>query len=425
MLKKYAISRSQIIDKWAKDIPNVMTWLAKYPNEAIQEQKAQMLWIYCDWAKITPEELLALKDDISSLKAERLLDEFVADKTTDLTNSIKWNVVNTVKGFFAGHYKDLARRSGRMDLEKVKPYRKPTKEDLQKLWDACYSPRDRSLVVSMPNSTGIAKETLVQMRWRHIEEGWENIEVPHIGLSEELIKGHGKGKYKGVEQHTFLTPEAKEDLLKYKDWMERVKGVSFTRDMHVYLTIEAPIKPIPYKALGKIVSDVAKRAGVEYSLHDARRYVQTALEEARLPANWARKIRGRKVRGEENPYSRPEIEKLRSAYKEALPFLIFKGEPTISEEDRRIQATFDNMRLAGFSDDEIEGYKKQKGITWHTARELITIARQKATTRTETNGGADCTEYKEIDEGELPSHLQNGWRIVHANSNGKVIVERH
>jgi len=197
--KRYAISRSQIIDKWAKDLPNVMTWLAKYPNEVLRKQKAQHLWIFCDWTKITPDELLALKDDVSSLKAERLLDRFVADQTIKITNSVKWNIVNTVKGFFAAHYKDLARRSGRMDLEKVKPYRKPTKEDLRKLWDACYSPRDRSLVVSMPNSTGIAKDTLARMRWRHIEEEWENVEVPYISIPGELIKGHGKGKYKGVE----------------------------------------------------------------------------------------------------------------------------------------------------------------------------------------------------------------------------------
>lgn len=362
----------------------------------------------------------ALKDNVSSREAERLLDKFVVEETPKIPDSVKWNAANAVKGYFAAHYRDLAKRSGTMSLEKVKPYRKPTKEDLRKLWDNCYNPRDKSLVVSMPNSTGIAKETLTKMRWTHIEKGWENIEIPHISLPPELVKGHGKGKYQDVRQETFLTPEAKEDLIKYKAWMERVKGVTFTRDMHVYLTVEKPIKPIPYNALGKIVSDVAKRAGVEYSLHDARRYVQTALEEARLPANWTRKIRGRKVRGEENLYSRPEIEKLRSAFKEALPFLMFRREPTISEEERRIQATFDNLRLAGFSDDEIEGYKKQRGKTWRTARELITIARQRAG-RTETNGGStDCQ--KIVSEEELGGYLANGWRVSAVLPSGKIVV---
>jgi len=425
--KKYAFSTYEIIDKWAKHWPNVITWLAKYPSEKTRQQKAQLLWIFCDYEKVNPDELLALKDDISSRNAERLIDKFVADEGVDIPDSVKWNAANTVKGYFAAHYRDLAKRSGSMVLDKVKPYRKPTKEDLLKLWDNCYNLRDRSLVVSMPNSTGIAKETLTKMRWNHIEEGWENIEIPHISLPPELVKGHGKGKYQDVRQETFLTPEAKEDLLKYKDWMERVKGVTFTRDMHVYLTVEKPIKPIPYNALGKIVRDVEKRAGVQYSLHDARRYVQTALEEARLPANWARKIRGRKVRGEESPYSRPEIQKLRAAFKEALPFLMFRSEPRISEEDRQIENVVNTARTIGVPEDQIQEKLKERGKTWHTAREFsreVYRMRAKGHQRTETNGGTDCSEYKEISEGDLLSHLQNGWRIVHANSNGKVIIQR-
>ena len=98
--KKYALSIHEIIDKWAKRWQNVMTWLAKYPNEKTRQQKAQLLWIFCDWAKITPDELLALKDDISSRKAERLLDKFVADQTIEVPNSVKWDVINAVKGFF-------------------------------------------------------------------------------------------------------------------------------------------------------------------------------------------------------------------------------------------------------------------------------------------------------------------------------------
>jgi len=420
--KRYAISRSQIIDKWAKDLPNVMTWLAKYPNEVLRKQKAQHLWIFCDWAKITPDELLALKDNVSSLKAERLLDRFVADQTIKITNSVKWNIVNTVKGFFAAHYKDLARRSGRMDLEKVKPYRKPTKEDLRKLWEACYNPRERSLVVSMPNSTGIAKDTIVRMRWRHIEEGWEDVEIPYIRLLAELIKGHGKGKYKGVEQHTFLTPEAKEDLLKYKDWMERVNGVSFTRDMHVYLTIKKPFRPISYKGLGKIVSEVSKRAGVGYSLHDARRYVQTALEEARLPANWARKIRGRKVRSEESPYSRPEIEKLRAAFKEALPYLMFRKESSLMELQRRQQIaeelTDKLMRGEPFTDEDRANVKRY-GI-----RLRERAGRPKPTENADCPNGKNCPTFKEVNESELLNHLNDGWRITHNLQNGKVIIQR-
>jgi len=427
VVRKYSIAKGEIIEKWAKNYPNVMLWSGKYPNEDVRIRNTQMLWIFCDWAKVTPDELLALKDDISSHEAERLLDKFVADQTTEIPNSVKWNVVSCVKAFFAAHYRDLARKSGAMSLEKVKPYRKPTKEGLRKLWDVCYNPRDRSMVVSMPNSTGIALDSIHLMKWKHIEEGWENIDTPHISLPPELVKGHGKGKYRDVRQETFLTPEAKEDLSKYKRWMENVKGVTFTQEMNVYLTTEKPFKPLTYKALGKVVSNVAKRAGVPYSLHDARRYVQTALEEARLPANWARKIRGRKIRGEENPYSRPEIEKLREAFKEAIPFLMFKTEapPRVRPEDLR------RALLEEVPDEKLKPLADKFGMTISDARRMLIREkkvfdkwqeeiREKKPKKTALTGGTDCQRI--VTEEELEGYLASGWRVCAVLPSGRVVI---
>ena len=125
-----------------------------------------------------------------------------------------------------------------------------------------------------------------------------------------------------------------------------------------------------------LIWKLAKRAGVEFSWHDARRYVETALEEAKINPNWCRKIRGRKIRGEENPYSKPAIEQLRTVLKEVVPKLQFLSAPAeVNEEERRVQATYDHLRLTGFSEDEIEAYKKQRGKTWKTARDLIRIVR--------------------------------------------------
>jgi hypothetical protein len=71
--------------------------------------------------------------------------------------------------------------------------------------------------------SAIAKETLSKIQWSDLEPGWEKQETPHVSLDAEKIKGHGRGKYKGVRQETFLTPEAKRDLIKYKEFLRRVK----------------------------------------------------------------------------------------------------------------------------------------------------------------------------------------------------------
>ena len=411
--RKYKFSKGEVIDKWAKYHPLVTTWLARYSKKNF---KAFCLWMFCDWAKLTPEELLALKADPKSLKAERLLDRFVADKDFDIPNSVRWNVANTVKGFFSANYKDLARKAGSIELQKIKPYNKPTKDDLQNLYDACYNPRDRSMVVSLPNSSAIAKGSIVQLKWKHIEEGWENIDVPHISLPPELIKGRGRGKYKGVRQETFLTPEAKEDLLKYKRWMERVKGVEFTPESNVYLRIDEPYESLTESALGKIVWDIAKRADVQYSLHDARRYVQTALEEAKINPNWARKIRGRKVRGEESPYSRPAIEELREAYRSALTYLMFRTKPDISERQKIVEELQRKIFTGEHLTEEDFALAKRHRIRFVT-RHLRHVKEH-----VEKEDPNDCQRI--VNEDKLEPYLQKGWRVQAVLPSGKVVIER-
>ncbi len=69
-----------------------------------------------------------------------------------------------------------------------------------------------------------------------------------------------------------------------------------------------------------------------------------------------KKIRGRKVREEESPYSQPEIEKLREKYKEAVPLLQFTTTKAVSsEDDIRIKVAIDNLRQSGHFSEDILG----------------------------------------------------------------------
>jgi len=328
---KYKVTRPQVIDKWARHHPKVMTWIAKLQA---QKSSAWHLWLYCLKIGKTPEELLALKEDTKSTDAELLLDQFVADEGLELTNSVKVNVVIAVRSFYKHNYKDLASVSGNMTLIKVKPYRKHNKEELLKIHRSTQNPRDRALI-TFTWSTAVARETLTVIKWKHLEPDWEGQDTPHISLPDTLIKGKGRGKYKGVRQETFLTGEAKRDLLDYKDWLKRVKGLTITPESHIFIDLHPPYQSMSYSTLSKIAWTLSKRSGVKFSWHDARRYVQTALEEIKIHPNWAKKIRGRKVRGEEAPYSQPAIEQLRKAYKEAVPLLEFTQPTDLMELKKR------------------------------------------------------------------------------------------
>jgi len=327
--KKGKIKETNVLELWAEQHPEVKRWLAKIQRKA---KNAFSLYRFCRWCGKGSSELLALKKDPSSKDAERLLDEFVATDTPEFTNAVKFHCVTAVKSFFKHNYVDLARASGAMTLEKVKPYYKPRKEDLRKIWNWSQNLRDKALITFVC-STAVAKETLSKVKWKHLEENWENVDLPCLNIPSELLKGHGIGRYKGVQQITFLTPEAKRDLINYKEWIETKLGRKLTPEDNIWLETYSPYKPIEYKRLGNLIWQLSKATGVPFSWHDARRYVNTALEEIRIPSNWARKIRGRKVRGEEAPYSRPAIKQLREKFREAVPLLEFTAEkPTVTKE---------------------------------------------------------------------------------------------
>ena len=71
------------------------------------------------------------------------------------------------------------------------------------------------------------------------------------------------------------------------------------------------------------MSRISSQAGVKYRIHDGRSRLQTALENVGVSVNWVRKAKGRKVKAEESPYSKPAVEQLRAKYREALPDLEF------------------------------------------------------------------------------------------------------
>ena len=411
--RKRAITEKEVM-AWAEKHPLVKSWLAKVQTP---EHRGYLFAMFCDWTGKSPEELYALKDDPKSLEAEYLLDRFVADKEAPFTGSVKWGVIQAVKSFFSHNYRDLAKKSGKIIVPKKRPERKPTKEELVKLWKACYTPRDRALI-SFVNSTAIAKETLDLLQWKEFEDGWESQEIPCIVVPSEKLKGRGIGRWKGVKQITFLTPEAKEALIEYREWIQEKMGRELTDEDYVWLSAYEPYQPLTHGGLGMLIWKLAKRAGVKFSWHDARRYVETALEETKINPNWARKIRGRKVRGEEAPYSQPAIEQLRAAFKEAVPslqFLTTPAEPTVTREE--IRADMAELippeywqKLAAKYGKPVEEIKRM----WR----LKKLPKKKETA---TDGGSlNCQRI--VEEQELPSLLAQGWRVSAVLPSGKVVV---
>lgn len=352
--RKYRLTPSEAYD-WCIQYEVAKNYLLRL--NSCRVSAAMRLWLFCEWAKLNPVELLELKSDplrvggsnptAHRLDAERLLDTFCCTaKPLGMPDSVKWSASQIVRGFFRVNYWMLEKQAGCYDRpDNSKPQRFQTKAQRFDLYRACYSPRDRFFVLASL-STGIALETMGKWRFSHFENDWMRQEVPCAIFPSEVLKGHGKGRYRGVKQVTFLTPECKRALLEYRDWFSRNFNYQWRSDDCVFLCVRTnATAPMRYYSLSKVALAVSRRSGVGFGIHDGRRIVQTALESVGTSPQWIRKIKGRKIAGEESPYSKPCIEQLRGKFREALPELEFLGSAFRSGEETLSDEEIKDMRL--------------------------------------------------------------------------------
>jgi hypothetical protein len=343
-LQKYTVTDKNVMP-WTEKYPTVLNYLSKI--NSYRERAATDLYLFCEWAGKTPDELLAMKSSFESLEAEKLLDKFVYSKVA-FPDTRKWQITMKVRGFYRANYRSLASSAGKMEYPPAKPQNAPSKKKRKAFFESCYNPRDEALVMTV-SCSALAVETLSMLRWYHFEEDWEKQEIPHISVPSDLLKGHGKGKYRGVRQETFLTPEAKAVFIRYREWFSKTFKHKWTEDDYVFLSTKRNIgEPITRSVMAVRMTRLSERSGIPWSIHDGRRIVQTALENVGTSSNWIKKVKGRKVSGEESPYSKPNIEQLRQKYREALPDLEF-----LNEADSTLKGKLEELSAKAAEKDQI------------------------------------------------------------------------
>lgn len=411
------VTRSNVMQVWAAKFPEVQRWLTHLQKK---EQSALFLHAFCEYVHKTPPELLTLKEKDSAITpppntVEKMLDDFCGADLEDFTNAERYNMAIQVKSFFKWSYRSLEKASGVVNWEKVKPYNALSKEGLRKLYNMALNPRDRALVPFVTCS-GISKETLTNLTWGHLEPDWETKDLPCINIGSESLKGHGKGKYAHVKQITFLSPEAKSALLTYKEWMEGKLGRKLTPQDKVWLETYEPYKPLSYGTIGHTIIALSDRAKVPFSLHDGRRWVTTCLEQIGISSNWAKKIRGRKVRGEDAPYSQPAIEQLRAKFAEAVPLLQFIHEDAGLEQRVQRQEAITQIQSKIMSGEPLTNDDRDK------IKRFGIQLRSRAKKRPQCADGENCQ--KMVSEEELLTYLSQGWEVKAVLPSGKVVIDR-
>jgi hypothetical protein len=201
-------------------------------------------------------------------------------------------------------------------------------------------------------------------------------------------------------------------LLKYKDWRES-RDEKIKDESPLFAALYRSPRRLKAREIRFIIKSACDGKPFFFSPHDLRRFTQTQLEQARVQPNWIRKMLGKKVGGEEAPYSQPKIDQLRDAYRGAIPFLTLEPETQVSEFDRRKQGIKDQIRLLYAHDPKLMATQLSLFEGCMTVDQLNEALERHVAKRGKT---------VIVPERELDNHLNHGYVFVASLPSGMCIL---
>ncbi len=330
-------------EKWILSFSTGSAWYCKLNSEQSKRTYLPNFKRYCDWAKKNPDELIKLKveglQNINTEKefqAENLLEKFLT-ATTHKPN-VKKNIRTATLSFYKANRRNLVNV---MDVETPEAKKRcPKTQDIVDLDNAFVSLRDKAMLWFIA-SAPFRVDTLTLLRWEDLKPTGDG-EVPYfLVIGAERLKGHGKGKYKGLKQIAFLHGLATKKLEGYKKELER-KGYIPTEISPIFIPYRKETKITKMstfsvernfdEALLRAWHDLEKK---RFSPHDFRDYVQSACESAGIHANMIAPLLAHKVKGADFHYSDHDVQELLEKFKTALPYLLPQSIERVKAESEK------------------------------------------------------------------------------------------
>jgi hypothetical protein len=289
---------------------------------------------------------LAKEDNDYGTKHVEVLEEFQEDcEDVQGVEGRIFNISVSVKSFysFKGKNYQFPKSRGNYEYKNKKTKHLPKLEDVVPYIDSIPYLRNKT-IVAMETCFPVRLESLTFLKWKHFKEVLENKELPHVFLISGEMKGKGQGLYAGINQHSFLTPFAKDYVLRWKAEYEVLTGKKI--DLSNPQSLEEPFlislkgkgkgEQLSYGALNNCF-DRLKTEKYPFTLHVWRTFVNTALEDAGIEKKYRDIIIGHKPEDAvEDAYSDKSIERLGTFFRGAIKFL----DPTykIDENAKKVQS---------------------------------------------------------------------------------------
>jgi len=423
--------------KWAEQFDSVKYWLKTLANrsEGTKELYVYNFKFFCDYVGKNPDELIKQRD--SDLKAKDPRDKY------KIENNVKAYMATlerkgesfgsrnakyaAIRSFFEQNYRKLdgLKRTDAPTGENIGK-RIPEKSEVKAAMNVAKCLRDRALI-------SFAKDC-----------GWRLGDIARLNWGELEDLGDGFWHFKKITQKRkvrafgFIGPETTKLMKLYRSQRERgtlrgKRGIppeTIRNSSPLFVAQSKGFKALVVTQMIRIISKAFKDADLtDLSGHSLRKYFETSLEDPKLHirTNWIKRYIGKKISASMEPYVEKRVKKLLEAYKSAYDNLSLE-EKTIDENERRKQAIKDNIDMLVASG----VYSSEKGERMLSmiirenvsVKEAIEMLKRENETNDCTNGEHCERNFKEIGEGELLNHLQNGWKIEYKSQNGTVIVKR-
>lgn len=344
------------LNKWIREYRSGKIWLNKLRSKQTIKIYLPLLKRYCDATGKTPDELINLKLEgqrqvgtNKEFQAEELHDSTIND--LDITDHAKLSISTTVQSFYKHNRRPLV-EIRKFEIPEPKK-RRPTLEDVEDLANNVKWKRDKAIIWFIA-SAPFRRETVALLTWGDLQETGDS-EIPiKLVIESARLKGKGKGRYRGLEQISFLHAFAYKQLLAYKKELMRKMPKKYpdfqiTKNTPLFISYKngnGHVTPL----LGAGIGDIFEQASLNtwgnleekrFSPHDMRDFVDNALKKARVVEVDRAPMLGHRIKGVEKHYQDPDHKDLLDSFKRAIPFLTTS--PQITEKDKMvgIKAEFD------------------------------------------------------------------------------------
>ena len=313
----------------------------------------------------------------------------------------------------------------------------PTREELHTIMDFA-NIRDKTLI-EIAVSSGLRIRTIASLKWKDLTlNPYTLIEQEVPEPTPAMIKIEPLTGRKTTKKYfTFITPECKKALIKYKEWRER-KGEKINLESRLIASVygegqEKYFKnkkfgdPITTNTIFVIWQRLLAKAGLntkshkmnELHFHVLRKYFKTQCVNSGIKSNYIEFWLGHKGEYLDNSYFRATLQNHLTEYQKAIPNLSVYETPIISELDRRKQQVSDLLGLIPLSqeDRELIKLKIQKA---RTQKELESVLNETTREKLEPIKREDCQLI--VNEDQLETYLKRGFKYIATLPSGKILI---